>query len=506
MAVTYSISIDADDDFVFHEVADESIATYVIEWFVRLGLTDLTQRMADPAYCEVVLDDRANIFKPEHASSGDALLGRFLQIRANDGSSDYPLFTGAIREIRSDSVLSRATLVCSGRTATLDGGIKFPIMEDVSADEIIDVALTGAEMGNKLGINGGLYWQLDSGLLDTSTYLSGPYHDVTLASGISEFELVGTDYDYPSAREVIRDAVRAEWGYFYEDGSGEIIFANRHAVLEQASAVFNLGTNESLRLSDYGMGPVFNEAVVRFSPVFVDEGVTLWENMAPIRFSVKRPEYRVTFLNSDGRLLAAQSVVVPQNWAFYRDELGEKLVQRTVNYDVTLDGTGAFIRVQIPEGLNHVYLLSDSVNVITGDAWLQADPLRVIKRDEASIVRNGRIPIPFELPNYVDVIYAGDLAAWLAGRYADDTAAARWVDLAPGMTDSELAGVQIDLLDIVNVDIDAIVHDADYGVIGIERGWSSGVLRSRLYLEQVVIGKYWVLGASFLSSDTVLGL
>ena len=498
MAIPFEVLLDTEKDYDF----DTDISAYVTFFHAFVGSRMPDERLATHNRLEMTLDNRDAVFGPESASYSDALfVGVAVMIQSASGSH----FLGYVTEYRFD--FNSVYVVALGRLAFLDGNVVFPIMQNVRADEIIDYVLDRAWLPwPRADSTNGPHWQLNqsylggTGAMETNQTVLGSFvldSEVVLGTGVSTFDYVGNHYTQPTALQILRDAVTAEWGFLVEYQNGVIVFHNRHYRISLTSTDF---TVTAVREFAYGVGPIFNEITVRISPVYFDLAATLWTNQAILRFSKSLPRKRFQFRDPTGRALGVLGEVTDPGLVFYDSDQLNKVAKRQPLYETIPDGSGFWIDVGFSTKDEDVLYVPDGGQTVVGDAVVEADPVTIVWRNEDSIVQRGRQSLPIDLPNFADLELAEDLAYWVGGQF-DAIPIFQWVDVDPAFY------ATVSLGNVIRLNIaEPFNHDVRYLVIGREVWFEAGVSRLRFYLEQVSQRGYWILNRSTLGNNTRLAL
>lgn len=216
MALSWKVAVDFNYDGDYTD-AGEDITEYVRRMKWRLGMTEQFQRVATPAYCEIVLNNESTTLSPELSALGFDR-GKRVRIQSDWDGTITSHFRGFIREIRRDRD-EPFTL-----TMVVDGGLWQLTRQRVNLGRQVEKR-TDEILDEILDVSRGIDVYDDTWILDVANHHSLGTSTRLAQTMFAERSLgVGETWSYIGdtwgeaivAYEAIRAVVEAEAGRFYE--------------------------------------------------------------------------------------------------------------------------------------------------------------------------------------------------------------------------------------------------------------------------------------------------
>lgn len=233
MPITYTISVDWNDDGDFADISADVLA---LDW--RLGMTAPHQHVAPPAVAHVTVRSRDRRYSPE-VGMLPLTIGKRLRIQSDDGTTVRTHFTGFIEHVEpkpGDHGERTAVIHVATPDAQFPQSItRLPPLVNARSDSVVLTLLDSLPL-RRVGLAN--MWVLeveDYGELDSATRLASDQTiPRTAEAGISTFAYVGELWNIP-ADDALRQVVESERGRFFINREGTAVFYNRHHALISSS-------------------------------------------------------------------------------------------------------------------------------------------------------------------------------------------------------------------------------------------------------------------------------
>lgn len=493
MPLTYTITLDADDDGA---ALDLTADVRALEW--RLGSETPEQALSPPGYARLTLYNAGG----RYANSAPDWAGRWLVIRCHDGASERVHFSGLVETVQpgtgpGESGLARLDAVTADAgLAALTAGL--PPVANSAPGPLIAALLADLPLRRPA-----LYraWVLEAasfGVLGATTRLAEPMAlPVQADEGISRFTWAALG-GLP-AGEALRQIVISEGGRGAVDRTGVFVFRDRHRPLRAlATAAGFVDRMAGLQLT-VGDGWA-NRVRARFTPVVMGApDSTLWMLERPQKLPPGVRRMTVGFHDADGEAVAAWPV--------------DRLTASAAEHE---DGSGRamLLEVLIVEVSAREAVL-EFRNPSAEDAWLLAGarlegvplrfepPMAAEQTDRLSMTFHGPRLLDLDLPLVDSLDEADSRARFELLRAARPSPRAAWIDLDLRAVPGALALVVGDRIRVCD---SGAGHDAGYHVIGEAHAVDDGGARHRirLFLESAPLTRFWEIGLCGLGSETTL--
>ena len=504
--ITWQISVDWNNDGDFSD-SGEDITAYVMNAQWRLGFDQPFMSVADENTCELVLKNSDRRFSPENSSGpyyGNLLPHRPVRIFSTVTTYQRTHWRGWVESIHP-TVLQNgeqvAILRAHGAKRFLDDAtVYLPLMENVTADEIIlkileQVALPPIQ---------GQAWVLGaSGFSELgSTTILAEVDDALIRTGQTNFPYVGDTFDQGmTAYEAIYAVTSTERGRFFYNREGRNVFWDRQYLQTNET---NWATfDDTLLDADYGYGEdMYNVVEVVIRPRALSSSVNdaLWSlDEALVLKAGQERTIRAQFASEEGAQIAGRNVQLPSGVDFVADtgislagfNASATSAEITVRNNTTADGEVTTI-------------------VVRGQKLTAFKPQTITAVDAESVALYGRRVLTIDAGMLSDASYAYDMANYLLGLYKDPRGALRKVRLANKNT---ALAVQMQLRQIgerVTIDETQTAHSRQYVIMGQRHELREGlkVWLCEWTLEPAAATDGWILGQSGrseLGSTTKLG-
>lgn len=505
-AITWQISVDWNNDGDFSD-SGEDITAYVLNAQWRLGFDQPFMSVADENTCELVLKNSDKRFSPENSSGpyyGNLLPHRPVRIFSTVTTFQRTHWRGWVESIHP-TVLENgeqvAILRAHGAKRFLDDAtIYLPLMENVTADEIIikileQVALPPIQ---------GQAWVLGAAGFSElgSTTILAEVDDALIRTGQTIFPYVGDTFDPGmTAYEAIYAVTSTERGRFFYNREGRNVFWDRQYL--QANTTNWATFDDTLLDADYGYGEdMYNVVEVIINPRALSptSNEALWTLDEPIALKAGQERtIRAQFASDEGAQIAGRSVRLPDGVDFVASAgcrisgftAAATSAEITVRNDAITDGTVTTI-------------------VVRGQKLTTFKPQTITASDAESVALYGRRVLTIDAGMLSDPSYAYDLAYYLLGLYKDPRGALRKARLANKNT---TLAVQMQLRQIgerITINEAQTGHSGQYVIMGQRHELREGltVWLCEWTLEPASATDVWILGQSGFSelgSTTKLG-
>lgn len=420
---------------------DDFITPDVLKMRWRLGFAQPDDAVSSPTRGELVVRNVDGAYSPELAAiTLDP--GTPVQVRVSHEGQTLTLFSGMIAHVApepGDLAGRTATIHLNGPEHPLDETtVLTPLLTNTSAGSVITAALNHPALNR---------------------------FNRTLDTGVSAFAYVGDTWsDGIPARQAIRQIVEAERGRFFTDRHGYLIFHDRNHAVPASSATF---ANAFDALTYHYGDRIVNHVRVRVRPRSIgSSGAVIWQGGTPQRIAAGTCQTITARLrDSTGSPMGATNVIAPVAVTDY-------------SANTAADGSGTDITTQVSitlttSGTYASALMLDICNTAAVDAyvWLQvrgtplmqADTLLVEASDLDSQLQYGVHRREFNLPYFVTITEAEELAQAIINARAQPSGAVKTLTLSnrTRFTDA----LTHTLFDVVTVTEGRTGHSADYCII-----------------------------------------
>lgn len=475
--VTWEILSDTDDDGQFDDT--DILSVRVMSVRIMRGFTDAFNRVAPVATCRMVVRNVDHKLNLERIDALDLQVGRYIRVRANTGSA-YTVFTGVILQVNRIN-RGQSEIIALSRLYLDNQPVALPLLQGYRVDQILSEVFknTRSNFFHPLKTTGGVeYCVIGSSTIGSCQILSDDAPNQSLARAQSTLaQYGGVRSGRQTARQILEDVVRAEWGYFFEDADGNFVFKDRYHLINNRSVSLTATDLDNVEY-EYG-GNMINEVRASVIPR-AEETVVLWATDDDV--TVSDGHLSLQAEASDGRVLGVLTVDPI-------DISGCEI--HSVRADA--DAINLFIEGDtIPAGTS-----------ISGTAVVQQNPIEIIERRYS--LQHGARSITLQGVELSDVERTREFCKWLLGLYGDERGIVKRISTAR----ANLANwLQREILDIVNVDVDELNHDADYYIRAIEYKGAAGTIEIFFHLEPVAEDKYLVIGETgrnLIGTNWVIG-
>lgn len=486
----------------------------------RIGMNKVRQRVADPARMEITIWDQfadglgilRRIFAPEDAYGTNSRVGKFIYVTATYSAVTYPVFRGMIEQVMPDPVTYFVKLVVVGRWATNNAPVSIPTLMNVTTDYLIAYAMEAAGFRNKLALSYGTpypYWTIADvagsgdgldfmyvaeGIGDYSgSSLTGSQLNYSFQTGKTTYPYVADQYVNAPAEQIVKDAVNAEVGYFYEDQTGAFRFHNRHDVLLKTSPSVTYTLSDIIdQHYSYGLG-LRNEVRMVVTSRKIVTNSTLWTSIVTHRFAAGVSFLNIHTLGTDGRVVGVLGTPVAVNWIFTRQSNGA-----AVTCGVLVIPNGAGVIVQVTNDVaNEKVILAVGASLL-GSAMIQDAPLDIVYTEPVSAWRYGRRSEIYDLALADEPETALDIARFMVGLDAQPRGVVTYIDIQNDTAALLVQQLSRNILDLIRLQMSTISHDQQYLIAGIEHtiDMAGQKLVTRFQLQPQRAGAFWILDAA----------
>ncbi len=458
------------------------------------------ERLAGIGRLTLALYDPDGRYTPGHANLTTGFgVGIGLRVKANDGSTTYPLFYGRITAITPQRSAKKndhpALYVMITAQDDIDalGRVPvgaFPLILDAQAGDLVERLIRRAFVPPGRFD----YWRLDhpqAAALGEGTTLSDASTGVELDAGQSVFPWVGDTWaaDLPCLA-ALRDVCLSEWGTFYIAADGTPTFEDRHARPKLVTADAELSAMLAGLTVEQEAARIANQIELTVYPREVaEETAVLWQANHDIQV---RPGQQRTiacpFSDPDQQVarIAAEDLIVPVPGVDFTATAGTGDtgvdVTSQVQIEVVAGGTSARLMLATT---------ADAKVVSIHDLQVRGTPIRtyypavVAVEDAGSKVTLGRHMLQIDLPFQEDSSEAEDLARvlianrreahpWLAVTVEATAAEALLTHALARDIGSRLHLTDLDLgLDEAACFVDHVRHEVERGGISHRVIWRS---------------------------------
>jgi hypothetical protein len=503
MTISYSISIDYNDDGDFSDLGD-AISADVLEATWHLGMSAPYQRLSEPASAEILLRNQTRDFSPEVESN---LIGKFLRIQSHDGTTTRTHFFGAITALEPEAGQygrQRARLFALGREAELaQQSIRLPLLLDFTADEALEAILQQVKWR---------YPVLDSmciigrDSIGSSSIFPDAAFSQSLDAAQSVFPYLGDDWSEGlPANQAIEQLVTAEGGRFFFNRAGEAIFYQRYHLLQNNAVVATF--DDAMEGLDYRYGgEILNQLDVEIRPRSIGTANTLlWELANPIRLKRESIICLTARYTRDGFPVGAITIKPPQrgiDFLAFREEdgSGDSMTQHIQLVLLEAGASAATLEIRNPTRRD-AYLTRLE---IYGTPLIAGDPVSVTVQDKLSRAYYGGGALALKVPILADIEEAEGIARWELSRRKAPQGIVR--EIQTSTSHHPLETLSLSLFDRIRIIETQTGHDANYQILAEQHQLSKGgtVHEVSWLLEPDEAGQFFIVGTHSIGDESVV--
>lgn len=400
MTVT-TVEVDTDRDLTFAS----AVGSLLLDGEIMIGTEDRYDYVFPPNTARL----RFSNIGGEFAAFG---VERGMRIRIYRGSLSLPswLFVGQVDDIKTDWVSRRPVMVvsCVSRlAAVMSARISMPVMQDVTADEVL------AEIFNRA---------FEPGQLDNLFYLN--YSNVgeavlggassgfeVLAEGLDNIPYIGDTWSETTrVGDMIRDVVTGA-GTLYESASGYIYFRNRHYKIGYSSG--GLVIDQVFEVVEREAEPL-RRVELRINPRSIETDTEVFRQRSTHRLLEGFSDNRLQARHENGQVVAVLD----------HPRMADLLVLNTFGADITpyvyhtieTDGQTIIVSWQNVSGMTGYVQPGMSISATALIAW---DTYNVVVEEERRSDAYGGRTLVLEMPYINDPGVAVDFAMWIFMRESE---------------------------------------------------------------------------------------
>lgn len=472
--MTWTFELDTEDNLTFTDVYYNKI----LDLNIMRGTRDFWSRVGVANTARLRLANLGGDFFP---SSTGVQVGRFARVRAAFAGSTYTVFTGVIEVVTGLGRGATIEVVLSGRLRLVgDERVLMPLLEDVSTTDILTQVFEAAPLRQALADGSGSPYALVGEWELGTAVLGAPFTNYSFDTSLASYDFIGDNWGESAISRIVSEAVSAEWGWLYEAADASIRFVNRQTIDLDVSAPLAL-TEDDLRGNEVAQGDVINEVAIRLQSRAVELDYVVWTAGAAVRFPVGSSRNRVTFLNTDGRVLGASDLSYALN--LYDAQSGGERVG-TASAEPFASG----VEIVVENTGSGSWWLQAGTEV-RGTARVLGNPQEFVERDYASINRYGRHSWVVPMPAFADMADAFEVAA---------------IGLLYSEPRFRVRSIRLEYLDPTQVNIElgrrVSVTLTEFGITGVY--WVAGIthvgrpskLTTTLYLRPASEVLYFIVG------------
>lgn len=389
--MTWTFELDIGDNLTF----SDAYYSKVVDVNIMRGTRDFWSRVGVSNMARVRLANLGGDFYP---SASGIQIGRFARLRAAFAGSTYTVFTGVIEAVNGGGRGTTMEVFLSGRLRMVgDEHVAMPLMESVDTLDILTEVLAVAPLRQALKDgSGNLYALVGEWELGTDV-LGAAFTNYSFDTSLASYDFIGDNWGEAAISRVVSEAVSAEWGWLYESADAGIVFVNRRTIDLDTSAPLAF-TEDDVGGNEVAQSDLINEIAIRLQSRSTEADALVWEAANAIRFPEGSTRNRVTFLNTDGRILGAGDL--EYEIQVYDAQAGGDVVGRA---GVEAFATGVEIVVE-NTGSGSWWVQAGAQ--IRGTARILGSPQEYIERDHSSINKYGRRSWQVPMPAFADTLDA----------------------------------------------------------------------------------------------------
>jgi len=243
--------------------------------------------------------------------------------------------------------------------------------------------------------------------------------DLDFESGVAEFPYSS---DSPGLLgDLIEQCCQGEFGYFYEDGDGALVFANRQHYYNVGT--YHVYTSCRKVWSDYALD-VVNRVRLRSQVRTLSTGATVWTNTNEIEIAPGHSTLTVGYEDSNGEVIGVAGGVDAYSFVFRSWPDGGGAV---VKQSFGLDDLGTKARLTVNNGRGTPIYLQAGARLV-GDALLRDPVMEVIRQDKSNIREVGANELVMNIPLVESANELDNLARMMLRRYGGLQDYFAWVE------------------------------------------------------------------------------
>jgi hypothetical protein len=451
--MTISLALD-DGDFTF---TGPELASDLRSFEVMLGWGDLLDRTAKPAAMIAELTAVGGAYF--EGGANEVYQGQPIRLRVNG----VTLFTGHLRSVRiiNKGGVPRARIEARGRWDWIASSVvDLPIMFNVTTGYAIEQALTYADRPRPIANGANDYGFVDRTHVDGSLVNGNGMRNTAIDDGVAAFAFVGDSWSAVRVGQMVNDLVVAEFGLFYEDAAGRLVFRDRSWLV--------VGDNDHT-ISDprvlelYTSKPV-TDAKVAVYPRDVQTGATIWTLVDD------RVCYNGTEINArwqyDGKAVGITGNIQRVGWAFV-DNKGNDVTDRV---QVQEQATATGVKFTIAHMMTTEVKLQAGASC-TGDVLVKYEQFIAYRRRSYVAAKYGTRAVAIVADLLTDEQEADNMARFLAYGFGDGGLVCGMFGLDERDGDGHLdigPGDQVGLTDA------GTSHSGTYIVANVRHRWTAG--------------------------------
>lgn len=490
--VNWRFLVDADGDGVY----ELELAATILEADWRVGFTEPYQSLAPPNSARLLLDNR------DGAYSGGGLMGCFLRIESDDGTTTRAHFHGVITRLEPQTGAQGRRLALLYAEDVAHFLPRMTVRHTPQAQTRLDALLSELLASAAFPIEApqGLCF-LDGGRLD-AVRLGGARARLDVAADGLTFAYIGDRWREGTAlATALRHSVESGRGRFFTARDGTLTYRNRHHTLRQGAALAAFSDDMQGLAFEYDDAETASLVRLTLYPRVVGAAdTTLWRLDAARQVAAGLTQIRAPYRDALGRPLGGLDVRL-QGVAVTRDAGGYQAAGAQVSVTLREVGfTSALIEVDNRSG---VALWLQPSLALVGTPIATADPLTVEQRNYG-IGRYGERAYEVSAPLLSDMDFAAQVVRFELGRRAQRLGRAR-VLCIDGRRHTAQA-LSRTVFDRITLSESHTNHSATYFIIGeahtLRRG---GAVHEAIWtLEPTPTAHYVTLETSRLNGGHVL--
>ena len=327
-----------------------------------------------------------------NSSEYAVVIGRWVRVDVDDGTGYQSIYYGMILDaVVMDRIVQ---LQCTGRLSLMNQRQLPLIYQNESIDALVLDTLKRSGLPDKWRASDGTDYAIVGratvGNCKVSTMTPFGW---TADSSTTVFEYWGDEYPYNSlSRNIVRDLLLAEWGLLYETTDGELVFRNRHHILEDRTALATVNRDDARDIDYRVRSRAITQIQGRISERYLSEGDTVYTEAAGRRVPrLGDRTWSFGFEQDDG-----QVIFITDN--LETDVAFVDVYDNPAGVDVILESVGRRVLMH----LTNPYNLAAYANAftITGDVMRKRSPSEFDYRRNTRFT--GGNPLNVVIPSFTD--------------------------------------------------------------------------------------------------------